>query len=76
MNKEIWRDITGYEGYYQVSSEGRVKSLKRKWRKNEYILKPVVTNCGYYQVGLRAGGKQKNAKSSPTSLRSIPRKPR
>ena len=59
MNKEIWRDITGYEGYYQVSSEGRVKSLKRKGRKNEYILKPMVTNCGYYQVGLRSGGKQK-----------------
>ena len=59
MNKEIWRDITGYEGYYQVSSEGRVKSLKRKGRKNEYILRPVVTNCGYYQVGLRSGGKRK-----------------
>ena len=59
MIEEVWRDIDGYEGLYQVSSEGRVKSLKRKGRKNEYILKPVVTNCGYSQVGLRSGGKQK-----------------
>lgn len=28
--KEIWKDIQGYEGYYQVSNLGRVKSLKRK----------------------------------------------
>ena len=27
---EIWRDIDGYEGYYQISNYGRVKSLKRK----------------------------------------------
>lgn len=27
---EIWRDIKGYEGLYQVSNEGRVKSLERK----------------------------------------------
>ena len=27
---EIWRDIAGYEGLYQVSNLGRVKSLPRK----------------------------------------------
>ena len=26
---EIWKDINGYEGYYQVSNYGRIKSLKR-----------------------------------------------
>ncbi|MCM6931239.1 NUMOD4 motif-containing HNH endonuclease [Enterococcus italicus] len=30
MNKEIWKDISGYEGLYQVSNFGRVKSLARK----------------------------------------------
>jgi len=29
MEKEIWKDITGYEGYYQISSHGNVKSLDR-----------------------------------------------
>ena len=29
MQEEIWKDIKGYEGIYQISSEGRVKSLER-----------------------------------------------
>lgn len=28
--KEVWSDIDGYEGLYQISNYGRVKSLKRK----------------------------------------------
>jgi len=61
MTKEIWRDIEGYEGLYQVSSEGRVKSLKRKRRKNERILKPS-SDRGYLYVDLCAGGKRKRHK--------------
>ncbi|MGC8718421.1 MAG: NUMOD4 domain-containing protein [Thermodesulforhabdaceae bacterium] len=29
---EIWKDIPGYEGRYQASNLGRIKSLKRKVR--------------------------------------------
>ena len=29
MEEEIWKDISGYEGYYQVSNLGRVKSVQR-----------------------------------------------
>lgn len=36
---EIWKDIIGFENYYQVSNQGRVKSLKRKGRLKEKILK-------------------------------------
>ena len=25
--KEIWKDIKGYEGLYQISNKGRIKSL-------------------------------------------------
>lgn len=32
MIEEIWKDIKGYEGLYQVSNIGRVKSLKRHRR--------------------------------------------
>ena len=64
---EEWRDVVGYEGLYQVSSEGRVKSLERKlphWRggeqiKKERILKPGADRGGYLRVCLYAGGKQK-----------------
>jgi len=46
-DKEIWRDVKGYEDYYQVSNLGRVKSLKRtiiskdnkKYHYKEKILK-------------------------------------
>ena len=63
MNKEIWRDVKGYEGLYKVSSEGRVKSLKRKDSLGrtieERILKPVVVGRGYLRVDLYTGGKMK-----------------
>ena len=56
---EEWRDVVGYEGRYQVSSMGRVKSLVRKGRKRERILKPAFNGCGYLIVNLCAGGKRK-----------------
>lgn len=30
MDDEIWKDIKGFEGYYQISNHGRVKSLARE----------------------------------------------
>ena len=66
MNKEIWRDVKGYEGLYKVSSEGRVKSLERKdclgRTIKERILKPAPANNGYLVVTLYAGGKRKTLK--------------
>ena len=60
---EEWRDVVGYEGRYQVSSMGRVKSLERKdclgRTVKERILKPGVVGGGYLMVVLCAGGKQK-----------------
>lgn len=62
--KEEWKDINGFEGLYQVSNHGRVKSLKRVIkRKNrgefsdsypvkEKILKPYVNSIGYETVTL------------------------
>lgn len=31
MENEIWKDIPGYDGYYQVSNYGRVKSLPKSY---------------------------------------------
>lgn len=58
--EEIWKDIEGYEGLYQVSNLGRVKGLERTIiRKNgkpltikEQILKPFLDSRGYYFVSL------------------------
>ncbi|MDT2485744.1 MULTISPECIES: NUMOD4 domain-containing protein [Enterococcus] len=51
--KEIWKDISGYEGLYQVSTFGRVKSI----RKN-LILSQSNGTCGYRMVNLYVDKKQ------------------
>ncbi len=58
---EEWKDIEGFEGYYQVSNYGRVKSFRKATRygaKNEYILKNAVANHGYCQVTLYTPSKR------------------
>lgn len=47
---EIYKDIKGFEGLYQVSNMGNVKSLK--WGK-EKILKPFLQRKGYYLIEIR-----------------------
>lgn len=58
---EEWKDIKGYEGYYQISSNGRVKSLKYRGlnRKVPRIIKWRITNKGYTQVILSVNNIQK-----------------
>ena len=55
--QEIWKDIPNYEGLYQVSSLGRVKSLSREvcnssrcYISKELILKSSLSTRGYPQV--------------------------
>lgn len=50
--EEIWKDIKGYEGLYQVSNLGRVKSLNYNKTGKEKILRPVSTPDGYLKVNL------------------------
>lgn len=53
MNKEeIWKDIEGYEGLYQISNLGNVKSLNYGRTKKEKILKAQLTVDKYYKVVL------------------------
>lgn len=58
---EIWKDVKGYEGIYQVSSLGRVKALENKDRathRAEHILSQT-DNKGYRNVALCFEGKMK-----------------
>jgi len=66
---EIWKDIKNYEGLYQVSNWGRVKSLKRLVKRlngyltvPEKILQPLIQSNGYYYVGLVKNNKRINYK--------------
>ena len=45
--EEIWKDISGYEGLYQVSNLGNVKSLNYRRNGKERILKPGTDKDGY-----------------------------
>ena len=54
-NSEIWKDVKGYEGLYQVSNLGRIWNVK-----TQRILKPIDTGRGYFRVHLTAkNGKRK-----------------
>lgn len=56
---EIWKDIKGYEGLYQVSNMGRIKSLGNNKTRKEKILSLKPSNDGYIRVYLCKNGKQK-----------------
>ena len=72
--EEVWKDVKGYEGYYQVSNLGNIKSLERiiensgtltgYYKVKERILKPRENKNrnGYYELSLRKDGKEKRFK--------------
>lgn len=55
--KEIWKDVVGYEGLYQVSDKGQVKSLRRN-----KILSPINNGKNYMAVILTKNGQNKYCK--------------
>lgn len=59
MMNEVWRDVVGYEGLYQVSNMGNVKSLNYRRAGKERILKQIFNASGYLQVGLYKDSKMK-----------------
>lgn len=63
----MWKDVKGYEGYYEITETGQIRSKdricvdslgRRRFRKGE-ILKPDINACGYYRVTLAKDGKRK-----------------
>lgn len=57
MNEE-WRPIAGYEGLYEVSNFGKVRSFPRGGTIHEIrVLKQAIANMGYYVVSLCKNGK-------------------
>ena len=59
MKEEIWKDIKGYEGKYQISNMGRVKSLNYRNTGKEKIMKPYDNGHGYLKIKLCKDGKVK-----------------
>lgn len=63
MNTELWKPVEGFEGLYEVSNYGEVKSLERldsRGRKvKEKLLSPGKTENGYLFVNLSKNGIEK-----------------
>lgn len=64
--KELWKDIEGYGGIYQISSYGRIRSLDRMierpsglYHQKERILKTHLDGGGYPTIGLHRDGTMK-----------------
>lgn len=62
-NYELWKDIAGYEGYYQVSNLGRIKSLSRIvknhlgcYKTKEKMLKQNLNKNNYCRIYLSKNG--------------------
>jgi len=57
--EEIFKEVKNYEGLYEVSNLGRVKSLGNKHTRKEKILKACVNSRGYFLVSLHKKGVKK-----------------
>ncbi len=66
---EVWKDVVGFEGLYEVSSHGRVRSLDRVTERNHLgtllkqpfkgrLLSPGTSKCGHQYVDLSKNGEK------------------
>lgn len=55
----IWKDIAGYEGMYQISTDGQVLSLNYRNSGKTQLLKQATAATGYKTVMLSKDGKQR-----------------
>lgn len=68
MQGEVWKDIPGYEGLYQASNMGRVRSLPRvvdrgRWGAVDHpggLKKPTKRRDGYYHLWLVRDGRRRD----------------
>ena len=60
--KEIWKDVFGYEGTYQVSNLGNIKTFNWKNTGKERVMRPAVDGSGYLRTMLAKDGVNKTVK--------------
>jgi len=56
QGSEAWRPVVGFEGYYEVSDRGRLRSTPRQGTDGR-IIKITPSPCGYLRVRLYKNGK-------------------
>ena len=59
--EDVWKDIPGYEGRYQISNRGHVRSMLDNFGRPKNIIRKAIDNGhGYFYVMLKIKGKHKN----------------
>ena len=58
--EEIFKDIKGYEGLYQISNLGRIKSLNYNRTGKEKLLKQSINSNNYFKITLSKNNVMKN----------------
>jgi hypothetical protein len=66
-DEEVWKDIEGYEGLYEISTFGNVRSVDRVIRSTKghlrklksHGIKQLITGQGYFHVRIRKNGNRK-----------------
>lgn len=67
---EVWKNVDGYDGMYQISNNGRVKSFQPRGGDNNgkvrtgkaHYLTPSLSTTGYFRVSLVTNNKKKDVK--------------
>lgn len=62
-----WKEIEGYEGYYEVNNTGEIRSVERmiidvngkQYHRKSQVLRKQISKDGYYKVVLNKDGKSK-----------------
>lgn len=74
MDGEIWKDVVGYEGLYQVSNKGRIKSLVKKGSGSKTFVEHIVklqihkSRINYFRLQIRM---YKDGKGATVSIHRI-----
>lgn len=76
---EVWKSVPGYEGFYEASNYGRVRSIFRRFRNkagrlcdfHSQIIKVIITKSGYCSVSLSKEGNTRSHRLHKVVLESF-----
>lgn len=72
LDGEVWKPMYGYEGFYEISNMGRIKSLPRNNVATERIIKPHINkHNGYMYVSLSKNNERKTRRVHPLVMKSF-----
>lgn len=62
LPNELWLDVPGTDGMYQISSMGRLMTMNYKWTGQQRLMKPATDAGGYLRTMIRKDGRVRTVK--------------